>query len=94
MISKDANEDVNGIDLYEIQDYEVIDVNVNYDDHDIDLLHLEEVDPQYINVIAIDGCDVEVHQIYNDVINDDEVEYEDDTLISYCEEAKKKKHNL
>lgn len=90
MILKDANEDVNWIDLYEIQDYEVIDVNVNYD-QDVDLLHLGDIDPQYINVIAINGCDVEVHQIYNDVINDDE----DDTLISYYDEAKKKKkHNL
>lgn len=32
---------------------------------------------------------MEVHQIYNDVINDDEDEDEDDTLISYCDEAKK-----
>lgn len=32
---------------------------------------------------------MEVHQIYNDAINDNE----DDTLISYCDEAKKK-HNL
>lgn len=45
MIVKDANEDVNGIDLYEIQDYEVIDVNVNYDDQDVYLLHLGDVDP-------------------------------------------------
>lgn len=45
MILKYANEDVNGIDLYEIQDYEVIDVNVNYDDQDVDLLHLGDVDP-------------------------------------------------
>lgn len=36
---------------------------------------------------------MEVHQIYNDVINDDEDEDEDDTLISYCDEAKKK-HKL
>lgn len=84
---KYANEDVNGIDLYEIQDYEVIDVNVNYDDQDVDLLHLGDVDPQYLNVIAI-------HQTYNDVINDDKDENEDDTLISYYDEAKKKKNTI
>lgn len=35
---------------------------------------------------------MEVH-LYNDLINDDEDEDEDedDTLISYCDEAKKKK---
>lgn len=87
MILKYANEDVNGIDLYEIQDYEVIDVNVNYDDQDVDLLHLGDVDPQYLNVIAI-------HQTYNDVINDDKDENEDDTLISYYDEAKKKKNTI
>lgn len=37
---------------------------------------------------------MEVHQIYNDVINVDEDENEDDTLISYCDEAKKKTQSM
>ncbi|XP_059638865.1 protein bfr2-like [Cornus florida] len=80
------DEDIDEDNTYETEDEEDVDLVVYYNEQDVNPLHMEDVEPEYVDPIVDPTHNAEVDQLDDEFVIDDDDTSEDDTLIDYCDD--------